>query len=306
VYATWTVFNFSCGPHANAYCSSSIFGSMSTDHGFTWSTPEEISGSSSTLCFFGDAFDPNRSPSACDMDQGSDPASQPNGDLVVIFNNGNSAANNPNAQQLGVVCHPSGSSPAGTAQFNCDSPVKVGDDVTVGEPVCDFGRGPEECIPGAFLRTNDFPRIAVGPVNGNLFATWQDYRNQEFDIQLATSTDGGRTWKLSGTVNPDSGLDHYFAADAVAPSSGGEQVGISYYRTDRVPNENTVPAAGFYPCPGSIPRFADTVTPPPPCQVGVGTKNSDYALAGGTSLNTRFNFKVVSPVFPPPDATTAD
>jgi len=30
VYATWTVFNFSCGPKADAYCSAPIFGSMST------------------------------------------------------------------------------------------------------------------------------------------------------------------------------------------------------------------------------------------------------------------------------------
>jgi hypothetical protein len=303
VYATWTVFNFSCGPHADAYCSAPIFGSMSTDHGFTWSTPEEISGSSSTLCFFGDAFDPTRSPSACDFDQGSDPAPQPNGDLVVIFNNGNTAANNPNAQQLGVVCHPSGSSPAGTAQLNCDSPVKVGDDVTVGEPLCDFGRGPEQCIPGAFIRTNDFPRIAVNPINGHLFATWQDYRNNELDIQLATSTDGGRTWSSSATANPDSGLDHYMAADAVAPSSGRDRVGVSYYRTERVPNENNVPVAGFAPCPGVIPLFTNPVTPLPPCQPGVGAKNSDYVLAAGTGLNTPFDSKVVSPVFPPPDGT---
>jgi hypothetical protein len=82
-------------------------------------------------------------------------------------------------------------------------------------------------------------------------------------------------------------------------------VGISYYRTDRVPNENTVPAAAFYPCPvfdPAICRYSDAA---PPCQVGVGTKNSDYALAGGSSLNTRFDFKVVSPVFPPPDGTQA-
>jgi len=30
-------FNFSCGPNANNYCSSTIFVSMSTDHGLTWS-----------------------------------------------------------------------------------------------------------------------------------------------------------------------------------------------------------------------------------------------------------------------------
>jgi hypothetical protein len=305
VYATWTVFNFSCGPLANAYCSSTIFGSMSTDHGLTWSTPEEISGSSKTLCFFGDAFDPKRSPSSCDFDQGSDPAAQPNGDLVVIFNNGNTAANNPNAQQLSVVCHPSGSSPAATARLNCDSPVNVGDDIVVGEPLCDFGRGPEECIPGAFVRTNDYPRIAVSPSNGHLFAAWQDYRRQEFDIELATSTDGGHTWSKSARVNRDSGLDHYFAAEAVAPSSGHDRVGVSYYRTERVPNENSTPVAGFAPCPGVIPQFTNPITPLPPCQAGVGAKNSDYALAGGTGLNTPFNFKVISPVFPPPDGNQA-
>jgi hypothetical protein len=305
VYATWTVFNVTCGPQGIGYCSSPIFGSMSTDHGLTWSTPEEISGSSTTLCFFGNFFDPTQSPSACDFDQGSDPAPQPDGDLVVIFNNGNTAANNPNAQQLGVVCHPSGSSPAGTAHLNCGSPVKVGDDVLVGEPLCDFGRGPEECIPGAFIRTWDVPRIAVNPANGHLFAAWQDYRNQEFDIQLATSTDGGLTWSMSATVNPDSGLDHYFAADAVAPSASRDLVGVSYYRSDRVPNENTVPPAGFAPCPGVIPLFTNPVTPLPPCQDGVGAKNSDYVLAGGMGLNTPFSFRAISPVFPPPDGIQA-
>ena len=287
VYATWTVFNFTCAPNGLSYCSSTIFGSMSTDHGLTWSTPEEISGSSETLCFFGNFFDPTRSPNACDFDQGSDPASQPNGNLVVIFNNGNTPANNPNGQQLGVVCHPSGSSPAGTARLNCASPVKVGDDIVVGEPLCDFGRGPEPCIPGAFIRTNDFPRIAVNPVNGDLFATWQDYRNQEFDIQLATSTDGGKIWSASATVNPDSGFDHYFPADAVAPSRG-DRVGVSYYRTERVPNENTS-ATGVF-APG---------------QPGVQQGSSDYVLAGGRRLNAPFQFTVVSPEFPPPDGIQA-
>ena len=305
VYATWTVFNVSCGPQANLVCSSPIFGSMSTDHGLTWSTPEEISGSSSTLCFNGNFFDPTRRPDSCDFDQGSDPAPQPNGDLVVIFNNGNTSANNPNAQQLGVVCHPSGSSPEGTAHLNCRSPVKVGDDIVVDEPTCDFGRGPEECIPGAFVRSNDFPRIAVNPANGNLYATWQDYRNHEFDIQLATSTNGGGTWSTSVTVNPDSGVDHYFPADAVVAHPGKDKVGVSYYRTGRVPSESTVPAAGFAPCPGVIAFFTNPVTPTPPCQVGVGAKNSDYVLAGGTNLRTPFKFKVVSPVFPPPDGNQA-
>jgi hypothetical protein len=290
VYVTWTVFNFSCGPQQDQYCSGPIFGSMSTNHGVTWSTPEEISGSSS-LCFFGNAFDPTRSANACDFDQGSDPTVLPNGDLEVVFNNGNTAANNPNSQQLAVHCKPSGSSPAGTAHLNCGAPVKVGDDVTAGEPLCDFGRGPEECIPGPWIRTNDFPRIGLNRADGNLYAVWQDYRSNEFDIQLASSTDGGATWTSRGTVNPDFGLDHYFAAvDVVAQNAPAahDHVGVSYFRSERVPNENTTPAAGF--APG---------------QPGVQAKLSDYALAGGRAGLTPFPFEVISPAFPPPDGVQA-
>jgi len=267
VYVTWTVFQVG----SNGCCSSPIYGSMSTDHGLTFSTPEEISGSSPTLCFFGNAFDPSRSPNACDFDQGSDPAVLPNGDLVVVFNNGNTAATNPNSQQLLVHCSPSGSSPMGTAHLNCAAPKKVGDDVVAGEPLCDFGRGPEECVPGPFIRTDDFPRIGVNRANGHIYVTWQDYRNKEYDIQLARSTDGGATWSASTKVNPDSGLDHYFAAIDLAASGAKDRVGVSYFRSQKAP--------------------------------GVGL--SDYVLAGGTGLASPFEFAVLSPVFAPPDGIQA-
>jgi hypothetical protein len=290
VYITWTVFNFSCGPKHDQYCSSPIFASMSTNHGVTWSTPEEISGSS-TLCFFGNFFDPKRSPNACDFDQGSDPAVLPNGDLEVVFNNGNTAANNPNSQQLAVHCEPSGSSPAGTAHLHCGPPAKVGDDVIVDEPLCNFGRGPEECIPGPSIRTSDFPRIGLNRADGSLYAVWQDYRNNEFDIQLASSTDAGVTWTPRGTVNPDIGLDHYFPAVDVVAETGPpakDHVGVSYFRSERVPNENSTPPGGFSPG-----------------QPGVQAENSDYVLAGGRATLTPFQFEVVSPVFPPPDGIQA-
>lgn len=285
VYVTWTVFRFTS---TGSYRESPIFGSMSTDHGIHWSTPEEISGTSDTLCFFGNALDPSLSPHACNFDQGSDPVVLPNGDLEVVFNNGNTAAGNPNAQQLAVHCKPTGSSVDGSAHLNCASPAKVGDDVIAGEPQCDFGRGPEECIPGAFIRTNDFPRmVSQNTQNNHLYVTWQDYRNGEFDIQLSVSNDGGLTWHEAGTVNPDRGLDHYFAAVEQTPR-GDDRVGDSYYRTERVPNENTTPAGGF--------------APPQP---GVQQGNSDYVLAGGRGDQTPYDFKVVSPVFPPPDGAQA-
>jgi hypothetical protein len=292
VYVTWTVFRFS--PAGN-YQQSPIFGSMSTDGGRHFSTPEEISGSSDTLCFFGNFFDPTLSPSKCNFDQGSDPVVLPNGDLEVIFNNGNTPAGNPNGQQLGVHCRPTGNSVNGTASLNCAAPTKVGDDIITGEPQCDFGRGPEECIPGAFIRTNDFPRIVKDNTqNNHLYAVWQDYRNQEFDIQLSVSTDGGVTWREAGTVNPDTGLDHYFPAVDQSPSNG-DRVGVSYYRTERIPNENTSPEGGFKTCNPN--QGGD----PAACNAGTGLANSDYVLAGGTGTATPYDFKVISPVFPPPD-----
>jgi hypothetical protein len=290
-YVTWTVFKFTA---SGSYQQSPIFGSMSTDGGRHWSTPEDISGTSDTLCFFGNFFDPTLNPHKCDFDQGSDPVVLPNGDLEVIFNNGNTPAGNPNGQQLGVHCNPAGDSAAGTAHLNCAAPAKVGDDILVGEPQCDFGRGPEECIPGAYIRTNDFPRVTQDNTqNNHLYAVWQDYRNGEFDIQLSVSLDGGLTWNEAGTVNPDRGLDHYFPATDQSPKNG-DRNGASYYRTARIPNENTTPAGGFKTC---NPNQGDTAG----CNAGTGLQNSDYVLAGGTGARTPYDFTVLSPVFPPPD-----
>jgi hypothetical protein len=287
VYVTWTVFNQSCGSNGASYCSSKIYFSRSTDHAVTWSNPVAISGSAPGLCFFGNFFDPSQSASACDFDQGSDPVVRPNGDIAVVFNNGNTAATNPNSQQLAVVSKDGG--------LTWSKPVKAGNDVTVGEPQCDFGRGPEECIPGVFIRTNDFPRLTVNRGNGNLYATWQDYRAGEFDIQMSASTDGGKTWtEAKSAVNPDSGMDHYFAAVAAVTSDSekggdnqGDRVGNSYYRTARVPNEN--------PAPGVSGVFA------PAAGNGVEAEPSDYSLAGGSGLNTPYAAKRISPIFAPPD-----
>jgi hypothetical protein len=333
VYITWTIFK--ADPTGTNFFESPIYGSMSTDHGKTWSTPEQISGVSPTLCFFGNAFNPALDPHSCNFDQGSDPVTLANGDLEVIFNNGNTAANNPNGQQLGVHCRPGGSSPAGTAHLNCAAPAKVGNDVTVGEPVCNFGRGPEECIPGTFVRTNDFPRIAVNRGNGHLYATWQDYRTGAFDVHLSQSTDGGATWtEAAAAVNPDRGKDHYEAAidvtcsgagaagnpacpaggqadtrspgNALCPAAAagaaatngagaGDHVAVSYYRTCQVANETEPAGCAVGAQPQNCIVFA------PGQQAGVQAEPSDYSLSGGNGLRVPFGARPVSPIFQPPD-----
>ena len=92
VYVTWTVFKFGtqCISAFNpgGYCESPIYGSMSTDHALTWSTPEEISGAADALCFFGNFFKPSLNPHKCNFDQGSYSVALPNGDLEVIFKTG--------------------------------------------------------------------------------------------------------------------------------------------------------------------------------------------------------------------------
>jgi hypothetical protein len=313
VYVTWTVFFFDnrCGGGhpGGGYCQSPIYGALSTNGGRTWSPPEEISGNSASLCFFGNFFDPRLDEHKCDFNQGSDPVVLPDGRLVVPFMNGNTPAGNPNGQQLAVVCSPSGTTDtqahAQAARLNCGAPQKVGDDFLVSqdlsnpasEPLCNFGRGPEECIPGAFIRTNDFPRSAVNTSNGDVYVGWQDYRNGEFDIQLAKATvSAGGVLSVTqlGTVNADRGADHYFAAIDVDEGSG--KVGASYYRTDRVPGENTTPAGGFSPCPGSAAGPTPGLST---CQSGVGDRLSIYGLGAGVS--TPFAFVVLSPSFVAPD-----
>jgi hypothetical protein len=283
VYSTWTSFDLSC---PSGFCQSRVFGSMSTDHGKTWSTPEAISGRNRAICSNGNAFDPSLPADACNSNGHSDVKVLPNGDLAVTFLNGNT--NSANQQILALHCRPQGSSPAGTAHLHCGRPVRVAIEQVAHSPRCDFGGGPEQCSPGAFIRMpiETSQRLAVNERTGTLFDTWYDYRFGEFDIFVSRSTDGGATWSAPRKVNPDRGTDHYFAAvDVAEGGSGAARLGISYYRTGRVPNENHTPSGGF--ALG---------------QPGVGQKLSDYVLSGGSTTGTApFTASAIAPKTPAPD-----
>jgi hypothetical protein len=278
VYIVWTLL-----PGLGDVFEGQIYASMSTDHGRTWSTPEAINGASSTLCPIG--LEDETSDSSCDRSYAPAPAVLPNGDLAVVFFNHNLSG--ADAQYLSVHCRPRGSSPEGTAQLDCGDPTKVGDAVRSPEPTCDFGI-PIECVPGPYVVLEDDPHVAAQPRNGHLYVVWEDYRAGEYDIELARSTDGGATWSAARTVNPDRGLDHYLPAVAAAPGSDGDRVGVSYYRSQRIPGENSPPPGGFQQGVG-----------------GAGDAPSDYVLAGGGSATALpWAFSVVSPPFAPPDQAT--
>ncbi|MFL6048920.1 MAG: hypothetical protein ACJ738_04010 [Gaiellales bacterium] len=284
VYSSFTRFNFTCGPNSDQYCYSKIYASMSTDHGFTWSTPIEVNGANKNLCVLGNHFDPSQTPGDCNMNGHSDMAVMPNGDLVITYQNGNTP--DENQQIMTVLCQPSGSSTQGTAKLNCGRPHRVSAQIFAGAPRCDFA---DTCSPGAYIRTPEetSQRVAVNQKNGTLYDTWYDYRNGEWDIFISRSTNQGHDWSKPRQVNTDVGLDHYFSAVDVDEQTG--RVAVTYARTGRVPNENTTPSGGF------------AVGMP-----GVQDRQSDYVLAWAHgNLKGRFKFRVLSPKTPPPDGNQA-
>ena len=135
--------------------------------------------------------------------------------------------------------------------------------------------------------------------NGDLFATWQDYRTGEFDIQLSMSRDGGATWQAAPmNANPDTNRDHYMPAIDIGIN---HRVAVSYYRTERVPNENTPPnhPSGCFTTPNVAGRCFLPGDP------GVQAEPSNYVLSGGRGLATPFRDRSLSPTFSPPDGNQA-
>jgi hypothetical protein len=229
VYVTFTDFQASnnCKKAGNAsgICQSPIFISKWT--GSAWTTPVLISGSGS-FCTLGNSFNSQLPADACNFDQGSYPVVLPNGDVYVTFNNGNTPSTI--NQQLGVHVHVSGNT------LTPDPPVKVGQDDISKDALCDFGRGPEECVDSLNVRTNDYPALALDPTNANhLVAVWQDTRSAtgtgNYDVVVSESTDGGATWSDAnggGIVRTTPGA---FFESAVAITGAGHTV-VSMYRAN--------------------------------------------------------------------------
>ena len=230
-YITFTVFvadqKCSRGNNPGAYCSSEIF--YSKWDGTKWSTPTNLSGSSASLCNFGDTFDKKADPHACNFNQGSMPVVSPaDGSVFVVWNNGNTATllN----QQLGRKINADGS---------LGPVVKVGQDEESNVALCDFGRGPEECVKSLNVRTNDFPAVAVDPTNANhLVSVWQDSRgvapgSGAYKVVVSESTNGGATWSdATGTAPTISGAAAEALFEPSVTVTKGGRIAVSYYKAN--------------------------------------------------------------------------
>jgi hypothetical protein len=227
VYITFTDFQASpsCKRSFNrgAFCASPIM--LSKWSGSAWSTPIEISGHSS-MCVGGDTFSNKQvNADACNFDQGSFPAVLPDGSVYVVFSN----FNTPTLvnQQLGV--HVSAD------LTSVSAPVRVGLDDESKAALCDFGRGPEQCLDSLNVRSDDFPALAVDHSNGHLAAVWTDTRigiTGKYDIVVSESTDGGATWSDragAGTVLTPTGTTAYLMPSVAITAPGGKVV-VGTYR----------------------------------------------------------------------------
>jgi hypothetical protein len=220
IYITWTRFDSHCGGSGQGFCESPIFFSRSTDAGVTWSPIKEISGNNSSICQFGNFFDPTKDPADCNFDQGSDPIVGPDGTIYVAFNN----CNTPTlvCQQLFVKSSDGGNT--------WTQPVKVADDfatqpynlVAPFDPAtgCPFFR---QCLSPNGYRLTDFPSIGIDDASGKLAVFWSDFRNggpcatdsgtglpvepcanHNNDVFVSMSSNGGGSWGPTKLVSKGS------------------------------------------------------------------------------------------------------
>src|SRR5438128_2673112 len=201
IYVTWTRFKFTRDAN-ETYLESPIVLSYSDDGGTTWSGPHPVS--SPDLNF----------------DQGSVPAVGPNGEVYVVFENGNGTGFNGQAMVAKSV--------DGGNSFS--HPVRIDGIIEI----CDHFNSDGRCaLKNSSWRVNSFPSIAVDGTTGAVYVVWGDYRSGNADVRFSRSTDGGATWSRSTVVNSDaSTADQFYPWVAVA---GNGAVQVEFQQRDDAP-----------------------------------------------------------------------
>lgn len=196
IYMTWTQFDAYDSPDPTDY--SHILFSKSKDGGVSWSDPVQIS------TIPGDCKDDDKTA------EGAVPAIGPNGEIYVCWSRNDSLWFNFSLD--------GGESWAEKEQFIAEQPI-----------------GWVINIPGLY-RCNGLPITTCdttdGPNRGTVYVHWADQRNGEdnTDLWLIKSTDGGKSWTEPKRVNTDDSNHHQFLTWMTIDQTNGYLYFVFYDR----------------------------------------------------------------------------
>ncbi len=206
IYATWTQFDYYGSSSSTDY--SNIMFSKSTDGGVTWTNAKRINETS------GDCLDSDNTV------EGAVPAVGPGGELYVAW-----------AGPLGIMFDRS----LDGGETWLDNDIFVAD-----QP-----GGWDYNIPGIW-RCNGLPvtccDISNSQYRGTIYVNWTDQRNgqNDTDVWIAKSTDGGNTWSEPVRVNDDPPGKQQFLSWMTVDNATGDVYVVFYDRRNYNDNNTDV------------------------------------------------------------------
>jgi len=223
-YVTWTAFLADRGE----YLESPIMETHSDDGGKHWTKPQEISGSSSSLC----TFQTEGRAGECDEDQVSVPTIGPDGKVYVGFMNSQNAATWEPGEvfddQYLVVRSDDGGQHWTSPRF-----AAALEDGSRDYPLNVDGR---QTLTGYQVRVWGAGNIVADPnVNGRLYLVYSDNSHgvhdsdspvTNSDVWVTSSTNFGQSWTAPTLVDTGAG-DQWFPWADVNPVTG--QLGVLYH-----------------------------------------------------------------------------
>lgn len=96
--------------------------------------------------------------------------------------------------------------------------------------------------PATLRAADDIPEVAINPVNGQLYAVWQDSRFNGFandEVVISTSNDGGDNWSPPSRINVHTGLAAFLPTVSVDAAG---VVAVTYYQWPSAPVAGNEPA----------------------------------------------------------------
>lgn len=179
IYVAWS---YDAERFCRTACTSDLAFARSTDGGKTFSQVSLIEGQAAFCTNPGD--NRPRGSIKCDGALGAIPIVEPDGTIVVVFDYTDLGNGTIPTRLLSVSSHDGGatwSNPVLVAQVH-DVP---------------FLFSPEK------YRNFELPAFTADQRTGQLYLAWEDQRNGDPDILLATSRDAGQTWSAPIRVNDD-------------------------------------------------------------------------------------------------------